>query len=125
MKQIVFGIGVIGVVAACQMPQMPGPADGARLFSAHCAACHGSDAKGAGPETLGIGAIPPDLTTLAARNGGAFPRAAVLSTIDGYVEGSHPGRVMPEFGADLGGDLVPVEVIDPSPYDPDLTRVRQ
>lgn len=98
------------LLGACTVTEMPGPPEGARLFAENCAACHGADARGAGPETLGIGKVPPDLTAISVRNGGSFPRARVLSVIDGYRQGTHPDRVMPEFGADLGGDLVPVEV---------------
>ena len=98
------------LLAACSMTEMPEAPEGARLFADNCAACHGADATGAGPETLGIGKVPPDLTRIAARNAGAFPRAEVLSVIDGYREGTHPGRVMPEFGGEMSGQLVPVEV---------------
>ena len=97
-------------LAACAMPEMPDAPEGAQLFAANCAACHGADARGAGPETLGIGKVPPDLTQIAARNSGVFPTADVLSAIDGYAQGTHVGRVMPEFGAELGGDLVPLDV---------------
>ena len=102
-------LGAMSLVA-CAPASMPEPPEGARLFASNCAACHGADARGAGPETFGIGKVPPDLTQLAARNDGVFPTAQVLSTIDGYRGGTHPGRVMPEFGADLSGDLVPVDV---------------
>ncbi len=98
------------LLGACTTDQMPGPSEGARLFAANCAACHGADARGAGPEAPGLGKAPPDLTGIAARHGGGFPRARVLSVIDGYRQGTHPGRIMPEFGAEMGGDLVPVEV---------------
>jgi mono/diheme cytochrome c family protein len=73
------------------------PEAGAVLFAANCAACHGAAATG------GRG---PDLTTIAASDGGDFPWARVLSTIDGY--GTH-GRAMPEFGA---GDLGPTVVVE-------------
>lgn len=106
----VFSLAAAAVLAACAVPEMPDAPEGQRLFLAHCAACHGADATGAGPETLGIGKVPPDLTRIALRNGGTFPRAQVLSTIDGYRQGTHEGRVMPEFGAELGGDLVPLVV---------------
>lgn len=97
-------------LAACALPEAPEAPEGAMLFADNCAACHGASAVGAGPETLGLGKVPPDLTQLAAANDGVFPTAQVLSTIDGYVEGTHSGRVMPEFGADLGGRLIPLEV---------------
>ena len=56
------------LLAACSMTEMPEAPEGARLFADNCAACHGADATGAGPETLGIGKVPPDLTQIAARN---------------------------------------------------------
>ena len=54
---------------------------------------------------------PPDLTTIAARNEGAFPRAHVLSVIDGYTR-MDPAEDMPEFGLLLRGPTVPVDVGD-------------
>ncbi len=89
------------VVAACATNDMPGPSQGQLLFAQNCTSCHGADATG------GVG---PDLTRIAARNGGTFPRAAVLSQIDGYGRGSLSEDLMPEFGSLLEGDTVPVEV---------------
>ncbi|MFK7867618.1 MAG: cytochrome c, partial [Roseobacter sp.] len=57
-----------------------------------------------------LSTTPPDLTQITARNDGVFPVAAVLSEIDGYAKDSHPERTMPEFGASLTGDTVPVDV---------------
>ncbi|MEP4198885.1 MAG: c-type cytochrome [Aliishimia sp.] len=102
-----FGVVLLGACAVLDMPEAP---EGMRLFGENCAACHGTDARGAGPETLGIGKVPPDLTRLQAANDGVFPTAYVLSVIDGYETGTHPGRVMPEFGEDMGGTLVPLDV---------------
>ena len=99
---------LVALVAACAMPdEMPAPSEGARLFADNCTACHGYRADGG---ALIGGETAPDLTEIAARNDGVFPRAAVLSQIDGYAKGTHPARVMPEFGALLGGDTVPVDV---------------
>jgi len=67
-------IALIGLITACTMPDAPEPPEGARMFADHCAACHGADAAGAGPETLGLGKVPPNLTTLAAQNGGSSAR---------------------------------------------------
>ena len=53
------------------------------LFRAHCAACHGSDAKGGGPMAPALKAKVPDLTVLAKRNGGQFPAAGVSHTAMG------------------------------------------
>lgn len=103
-------LAIAASLAACAPQDMPEAPEGQRLFAENCAACHGADARGAGPESLGLGKSAPDLTVLARGNGGTFPTASVLSTIDGYAQGSHPGRAMPEFGASLGGMLVPLEV---------------
>jgi hypothetical protein len=43
---------------------------------------------------------------------GTFPRARVLSVIDGYDRTGLPGHDMPEFGLLLEGDTVPVDVGD-------------
>ena len=45
---------------------------GASLYKAYCAVCHGEDAKGNGPMTKSLKSLPPDLTRLFARNGGVF-----------------------------------------------------
>ena len=100
-------VAAAALAAACTADTMPEPSEGARLFADNCTACHGY--RGEGGELIG-GQDAPDLTLIAARNGGAFPRARVLSQIDGYGRGKVPVEIMPEFGALLKGDLVPVEV---------------
>jgi mono/diheme cytochrome c family protein len=102
-------LAALGLAACAPETEMPGPSEGAAIFAANCAACHGADAGGG--EMRIAGKRPPDLTRIAARNDGAFPRARVLSTIDGYRLGTHD-RAMPEFGAILGGDTVPVPIGD-------------
>ena len=56
---------------------------GEELYHRYCGACHGRSADGAGPMAMLLDPRPADLTRIAARNGGAFPQAAVLRTIDG------------------------------------------
>ena len=56
-----------------------------------------------------LSVAPPDLTTLAARNGGSFPRDAVMSTIDGFARGDHFAPEMPAFG---DGDLGPTVIVE-------------
>jgi len=109
MRSILFGglAGLGALAVACAPDMMPTPSEGEAVFLENCAACHGCRAEGA--EELVGGETAPDLTQIAARNGGVFPRAQMLSTIDGYGRGEHPG-VMPEFGAVLEGELVPVEI---------------
>ena len=94
-------------LAACNTDAMPEPDEGAMLFAENCTACHGADARGG----VKVGnRTAPDLTRISARNGGSFPRARVMSQIDGYGKGKLPVEQMPEFGALLSGEPVPVEV---------------
>jgi mono/diheme cytochrome c family protein len=62
----------------------------------YCAPCHGSTGVGDGPVATALRTKPADLTTLAERNGGEFPRARVR----GYVSGT--GRAIPAHGT---GDM--------------------
>jgi len=85
------------------------PVDGRTAFKNNCASCHGSDGTGNGPVARGLAVAPPDLTLLAARNGGVFPMTRVMSTIDGLDRGAHFSAAMPEFGAGNLGETVIVE----------------
>jgi len=105
---LIYTATAMAVLAACAPDDMPEPSEGAVLFADNCAACHGYQAEGG--ESLVSGKVAPDLTTIAARNGGTFPRTRVLSQIDGYGRGKVSKTVMPEFGALLEGDLVPVDI---------------
>jgi mono/diheme cytochrome c family protein len=72
---------------------------GRQLFMTHCAPCHGSDARGRGPASASLKARPADLTKIAKRNGGSFPRLDVVH----YIEGTRPvdahgSDVMPVWG---------------------------
>ncbi len=109
MKPGAFAIAALAALglAACVTNRMPTPDQGAQVFADHCAACHGY--TGQGDDLVG-GQAAPDLTQIAAVHGGSFPRAQILSVIDGYGQGQHPGQVMPEFGAILQGDTVPVDI---------------
>lgn len=89
------------------------PEAGRALFSEYCASCHGSGAKGDGPMAAHLGKKPADLTAIAQRNGGTFPMARVMSTIDGYTRRNDHGSVMPEMGPVLpAGPLVRMDTGD-------------
>ncbi|WP_299694705.1 cytochrome c [uncultured Tateyamaria sp.] len=93
---------------------------GQALYARDCAVCHGDNGKGAGAASLGLGVLPPDLTTLSAQNRGIFPRDFVMSVIDGYNRRDHPSSAMPEFGNNDLGPTVQVEdggVSTPIPSD--------
>jgi len=72
--------------------------DGAELFRAYCASCHGIDATGNGPVASVLRHVPPDLTQLSTRNGGMFPNSRVRRIIDGRDVESHGDRDMPVWG---------------------------
>lgn len=84
---------------------------GADLYQAYCAACHGAGGQGDGPSAPGLDPKPADLTGLARANDGAFPLLAVMSRIDGYVQGGavQGSAAMPAFGRLLEGQEVLLE----------------
>lgn len=84
-------------------------AKGKALYEENCAACHGSDARGGGPASLGLGIVPPDLTRLKKDNKGVFPANETMSAIDGYYRREHFNNPMPIFGDEDLGPLIEVE----------------
>lgn len=107
-----LGLAALTALAACKPNEMPQAEDGRRLYVENCALCHGRGGEGDGPLAEGLKPGPANLTRISARNGGRFPRAEVLSTLDGYTRLDLPGAGMPEFGELLRGDLVPLDVGD-------------
>ncbi len=72
--------------------------EGAGLYTAYCATCHGDNARGAGRMAAILTILPPDLTRLAAENDGVFPVSRVVRQIDGRDPLLAHGGVMPLFG---------------------------
>jgi mono/diheme cytochrome c family protein len=71
-------------------------ATGRAAYRARCASCHGLEARGDGPAAAALRTAPPDLTALAARRGGAFPRAYVIDVVTGRATvAAHGSREMP------------------------------
>lgn len=89
-------IGVLLCLAGAASAQDAGR--GAEVFQTHCATCHGVAADGKGPMAVVMAVPPPDLTRLAAENGGAFPLARVVRRIDGTGEVLAHGGPMPLWG---------------------------
>jgi mono/diheme cytochrome c family protein len=73
--------------------------DGAGIYRDYCASCHGLTALGDGPFTFALRTVPPNLTTLAQRHGGSFPRDTVRSVVEGVGLRSHGDREMPVYGS--------------------------
>ncbi len=58
-------------------------AEGRETYERACASCHGADGRGHGPAASTLRLPPPDLTQLAGRHGGVFPRQEVRAVITG------------------------------------------
>jgi hypothetical protein len=89
-----------GTILAFQGPVWAKDRDMGQVeYESFCAVCHGIDAKGNGPIAAQLKIAPADLTQLAKKNGGVFPRNAVYETIDGRQETkAHGPRDMPVWG---------------------------
>lgn len=112
MRTVAVGLIVCGFMLICgwsrvepQSPQqetarlidsIQGPA----LYATYCAVCHGTEGKGNGPMAKALRVAPPDLTRLAARNGGKFPVSRVQKIIASKepVPAGHGTREMPVWG---------------------------
>ncbi len=73
---------------------------GAALYKAYCASCHGVDAKGNGPMAESLKVPSSDLTRISARNAGIFPLMQIERIIqgEGQLQRSHGPREMPVWG---------------------------
>jgi mono/diheme cytochrome c family protein len=89
---------------------------GPALYQAYCAVCHGKDGKGAGPMAKSLKVKVPDLTTIAAHNGGTFPLEQVQNIISGEEAkpAGHGTRDMPVWGP----------IFSQIAWDQDLGRLR-
>lgn len=90
---------VLAVLLAAPAPAMAQDAErGGRLFVDNCAVCHGADGRGDGPMADILVIPPPDLTRIAARYGGEFPRIGIARIVDGRDAILSHGGDMPIFG---------------------------
>jgi mono/diheme cytochrome c family protein len=111
MKRI-FVVGMFAVF--CTAAGIPGVAadrrqgdtavevkeSGAETYANHCAACHGRGGLGDGPVAPTLRQKPANLTTIAHRRGGSFPRTEVMDFVlgNGKRVGAHGTRDMPVWG---------------------------
>jgi mono/diheme cytochrome c family protein len=79
-------------------------------FMTYCAACHGVSGKGDGTIAEFLTITAADLTQMASKNAGVFPRQRAIEVIDGRAQVAvHGERDMPVWGdwfkfeADSGG----------------------
>ena len=97
-------------------------------FLSKCAACHGADAKGAGPMASKLKRKPADLTALAKNNNDVFPTDAIAAIVDGRGAISHRRLEMPIWGCRQGPppgprrkayQPKPIELLLDMPCDPE------
>lgn len=98
-------VALLWTVPAASQPNQDTPRAipaGSGLFNTYCVACHGANAKGNGALADSLKKRPADLTQLAKKNNGVFPREMVAQVIDGRnsVKG-HGGGDMPVWGEAL------------------------
>lgn len=72
------------------------------LYGQYCAACHGTDGKGAGPAAGAMKQHPTDLTQMSRQNKGTFSEEHFLKVINGETStAAHGTANMPVWGADF------------------------
>jgi mono/diheme cytochrome c family protein len=106
----VCGATLIAQTTPTPAPRVTGE-HGSTLYGTYCASCHGRSARGDGPLAEVMRRRPPDLTEIAKRNNGVFPKEIIFKVIDGRqpVRG-HGGPDMPVWGdafkrsIDVGGE---------------------
>jgi len=94
----VLAILALSIATAAQVPRREPPPlalqslTGKDSFDRYCATCHGVTGRGDGALAPSLRRGPADLTTLAQRNGGTFPRGQVAASVEGT------GRDLPAHG---------------------------
>jgi mono/diheme cytochrome c family protein len=72
---------------------------GEENFIRYCSACHGDGGHGDGPVATAITKPIPDLTLIATRHNGKFPRQIIKNAIDGrWRIDAHGTQQMPVWG---------------------------
>jgi mono/diheme cytochrome c family protein len=100
---VLAGVAALLVTACAGAPERDiAELSGVDMYQQLCASCHGVSAHGDGPVSSLIKVGVPDLTRIAARDGGEFPTEDVRRTIDGrWDRRAHGARDMPVWGWQL------------------------
>ena len=105
---LVAALSLIATGIVVAQPESETPQDSKRVargkvsYDTFCGACHGESGRGDGSVAETLEGPPADLTSIARRNGGEFPRKEVTRTIDGRKEvRGHGSREMPVWGLDF------------------------
>jgi mono/diheme cytochrome c family protein len=84
---------------------------GRDVFVRRCASCHGESGQGDGPAAGALRTPPADLTRIAARRGGVFPKGEIARFVDGrFAVAAHGTREMPVWGDRLGEQIPEADI---------------
>lgn len=97
---VVVALGLFLTACVSEPTRAPvASVSGETLYLQLCASCHGPTGLGDGPVASSLKVKVPDLTRIAWRDGGEFPREDVKRSIDGRIERmAHGPRDMPVWG---------------------------
>jgi len=97
-------VGLASCAVSCLVRGVPGAMTEARAsYLRACASCHGGGGRGDGPVAPALSVSPPDLTVLASRRGGTFPRQEVIEIVAGERPiAAHGTREMPVWSQRFG-----------------------
>lgn len=101
MRTAIFASVAAVLVTSCAgtPERSPEQMSGMEMYQQLCSSCHGVSGRGDGPVSSLIKIGVPDLTRIAARDGGDFPTEDVRRTIDGrWDRRAHGARDMPVWG---------------------------
>jgi mono/diheme cytochrome c family protein len=101
MRTAILAAVAMLLVGACAgtAERSPAQMSGMDIYQQLCSSCHGVGGRGDGPVSSLIKIGVPDLTRIAARDGGEFPTEDVRRTIDGrWDRRAHGARDMPVWG---------------------------
>lgn len=109
VRPVLLAIATVAAIAAVSAQRsgvqpaqlLPASVFGPDLFRFYCASCHGIDGRGGGPVGPALKHRVPDLTMMASREGGVFPKARVTAIVTGDQAPAipaHGSREMPVWG---------------------------
>lgn len=129
MKASAFaGAAMLALLSGCMSTQSDkrsvAELSGVEMYERLCASCHGADGKGGGPVAPLIKIEVPDLTRIAARDGGEFPAEDVRRTIDGrWDRRAHGARDMPVWGWEFYGSATSDDAAERAKVDSMINRL--
>ena len=93
-QRLLTGLAAAALLAAPAMAEDLGKEE----YMNACASCHGESGTGDGPLAELMTVAVPDLTTISARNDGAFPFMDIFMVVDGRTGIRGHGYPMPVWG---------------------------